>query len=216
MPLTEYLVRMFGATRSAGADKAKSMTEDGDGYVVPSWPPYTEMSRQGEGYSVITTSAVAGLVVRPSTVAKLTLYNGEGPGTGKSLIIDRAFAFNLVGAASSTYHIWLCVHQKGMTIPASDIAKGVTTNWKGNTGKQYNGSAIADIGATVVDDGWYPWGPSGSTVTVTTPGQAICAEVAGRLIVPPTSAISIQVVADVTGATFTCGLSWYEKYLPGV
>ena len=215
MPLESIIAQPYFAKRTNGEDKRPQVTDTGAQIVTNDLPPYAEITRQGEGYSVISTSAVAGLVVRPSTVAKVTLYNGEGTG-GKSLIIDRAFCFNLVGSGSSVYSLWLCVHQKGMTIPASDLAKGVTTNWKGNTGKQYNGSAIVDIGATVIDDGWYPWGQQATTVTVTTPGGVICAEVGGRLIVPPTAAISVQVVADVTGATFTCGLSWYEAVVPGI
>ena len=77
-------------------------------------------------------------------------------------------------------------------------------------------AAIFDAGATVIDDGWYPWGFSQYNVTVTTPGGQMAVEVAGRLIVPPTAAISITVVSDVVGATHTVGFSWYEKFLPGI
>jgi hypothetical protein len=63
--------------------------------VAHGLPPYTEMTRKGNGWATMSTSAVAGLVVRPSTVAALELWNGYHTG-GPSLIIDRLFFFNLV------------------------------------------------------------------------------------------------------------------------
>ena len=185
------------------------VSEDGDLFVAAGLPPYAEITRQGGGYSAMATAAVAALVVRPSTVAMATLYNNEGVG-GPSLIIDRAFAHNLVGTANSVYAIWLCVHPVGMTAPTNDI-----TVRNSHSGKVGNGETrtIFDNGATVVADGWFPWGGSEHTVTITTPGGVVIAEVGGRLIVPPTAGVSLHVVADVVGATFTAGFSWYERVL---
>ena len=213
MPLSEYLVRIFGQNRADNTDKGLQLTPDGGVYNNDEMPRYAEITRQGLGWSVINTTAIAALVVRPSTVAMGTLFNANGAGSNICFIMDRAFAFNLVGTANNNYGIWLCVHQRGMAAPTQDFPKGVTTNWKGNTGRQYNGSAIYDTGATVVDDGWYPWGASNRNVTVTTPGGQVDVNIEGRLIVPPQAAISITVVADVVGATFTAGFSWYEKEL---
>lgn len=171
---------------------------------------YQEMTRLGQGWSVMNTTALAALVVRPSTVANLTLWNGEAGG-GKSYILDRVFAHSLVTtAAESRFGIWLCVHRTGMAAPTSDI-----TAIKGNAGKRnYGGRAIVDTAATVIDDGWFPWGPSvSSEPTGVLPGAQMSVEVAGRLIVPPSSGISIQVVSSITTDTYTCGFSWYEQAL---
>ena len=206
MTIDAALVNVFkGRGRVSGDDHQVEVAEDKSLFIAHSLPPYTEMARQGQGGSAMNTTALAALVVRPSTVAMATLWNGEGTG-GKSYIIDRAFAHNLVGVANSSYGIWLCVHPAGMTKPTADI-----TAIKGHSGKVYNGLAVFDTGATVIDNGWFPWGNSGHAVTVTVPGGQVEILVDGRLIVPPQAGISLSVVADTTSATFTSGFAWYEK-----
>lgn len=195
---------------SSDVERRAEVTSRGDVFVAQGLPPYAEITRQGGGYSAMATAAVAALVVRPTTIAMATLFNSEGKG-GKSLIIDRAFAHNLVGTANSVYSIWLCLHPVGMTAPTNDIT--VRNSHSGRPGTVSGSVTLFDNGATVGNDGWFPWGGSEHTVTITTPGGVVYAEVAGRLIVPPQAGISLHVVADVVGATFTAGFSWYEKEL---
>jgi hypothetical protein len=156
---------------------------------------------KGYGWSAIATSAVAALVVRPSTTAAVTLFNN----TTKNFVIERAFSHNLVGVANSSYGIWVCVHPVGMTAPTNDITIRNSTS-----GLTAGTEGIFDVGATVVDNGWFPWGDAGHAVTVTVPGGQIEAKIDGRIVLPPTSAISLQVVADTTSATFCSGLHWYS------
>jgi hypothetical protein len=174
-------------------------------------PPYTELSRRGRGWSAMTTAAVAGLVVRPDTVAKFTLWNGETGPTARSYVIDRVWAFNLVTtAAISGYSIWACVHPAGMAAVTADI----TAINSMNGGSAYTGSARLDVGATVADDGWFPLNTGTLTGGVTTaPSGAQVVDVGGRFIVQPTGGFSIQVVSTIVGLTFTTGLSWYEVLL---
>jgi hypothetical protein len=150
----------------------------------------------------MATSAVAAVVVRPSTTAMATLYNNSG---SRNFVIDRVFAHNLVAAAQSDYCIWLCVNPVGMTAPTNDIT--VRNSLSGKVG---GGQGVFDNGAMVVADGWFPWGYAYTTVTVTTPGGVLIAEVGGRIIIPPTAAISMSVVASVNTATFCGGFSLYE------
>jgi hypothetical protein len=160
---------------------------------------------KGYGYQAMATAAVAALVVRPTTVAMATLYNNNAAG-GKHLVIERAFAHNLVAVANSNFGLWLCVHPEGMTKPTNDITVRNSLNGKAAGGS----NTIFDNGATVVDDGWFLWGDAGTTITVTTPGGHLNAEVGGRIHIPPTAALSIQVVAITTSATFCPGFHYYE------
>ena len=201
-------------TRASNAATKANLNEIGDLLVAQGLPPYTEMTRRGKGYQVITTTAAASLVVRPSTVALITLWNGEGTG-GKSYIIDRIFTHMLVSDnAQGRFMLWACVHPQGMTKPTADITRAVT-NLTGLSGKYYSGMAVVDIDATVGDNGWYPVSSSVDyEPTGVLPGAGIVANIEGRLIVPPQGGISVQVVAsDPDESTSVVGISWYEEEL---
>lgn len=209
-------VRIEGRVRSgvnAGDEQTIEATDEGDLFVAQSLPPYAEMSRLGNHWSAIQTAATAGLVVRPSTVSAITIFNGE-PAGGLSYVIDRLFSHNLVStSAESFFGIWACIHPAGMTDPGEDIAASAT-NVNGSSGKIYSGRAIVAVAETIVNNGWYPWG-YGKAISASgvIPGSIADADVAGRLIVPPQGGISVQVVASLAACTFTSGLSWWEMQL---
>lgn len=177
------------------------------------FPPYAEMSRRNLGWQVMNTTAVAGLVVRPSTTAHGTLYNNNTSASQIALVIDRLFVFNLVTtAAISGYSLWACIHPTGRAADAADI-----TAFKSMSGlaTAYAGGARFDNGATVTDDGWFPVGEPRLTGGVTTaPSGAMAIDVEGRFIIPPTAAISLAPVSTIVGLTFTVGFSFYEIKLP--
>ena len=197
-----------------GNPKDVAVSPKGNQFVQQALSPYAELTRSGSGYSAIATAAVAALVVRPSTVAAITIWNGEtGPGA-RSYVIDRIFTHNLVSTgALSFFGMWACIHPAGMTEPTKDIAPSAS-NLTGSRGQAYTGKAIVDVGATVVNDGWYPWSDSVEVTTATVlPGAHLTADIQGRLIVPPQGAISIQVVCSLVTQTFTSGVSWNEIQL---
>ena len=210
-------VKVEGTQRGGparGGEKAVETTPSGDQFVAAGLPPYAELTRQGGGYSVIAISALVGLVVRPSTTAQITLWNGEGTG-GKSYVIDRLFTHNLVStAALSFYSLWATVHPSGMTNPGVDIARSAT-NITGNSGKKYNGMAVVGVAESVDDNGWYPWATSTEVTTAgVVPGSHLSVDVEGRLIVPPQGGISLTNVCSIASTvTFCTGLSWYEMQL---
>jgi hypothetical protein len=209
MALLEFLRRSLdsGDTRTATGDYNDNLL------VTQGMPPYAELSRRNKGWQVMNTTALAALVVRPSTVANFTLFNNNTAASQVAFVIDRAWAFNLVTTdAVLAFSLWGCVHPTGMTAPTADI-----TAIKSMSGlaTAYSGGAIADTGATVVDNGWFPLvgSPIGNPGGVT-PGTSAVAEIAGRIVIPPTAAMSIQVVASLVGDTFTTGFSWFEVVLP--
>ena len=210
------LTRVLAFYSGAGDDDERSMLVDKPGYLLSSQglPAYAELARRGNGYSAMNTSALAALVVRPSTVANFTLFNNNRSG-GPSFIMDRAFAFNLVStAAQAKQGMWLCVHPPGL----ASVAAGITTAASGNTGKKLvtsaGGTAYTITAMTVTDDGWFPWGPwSDVEPTGVLPGAIMTVNIEGRLIVPPQCGISTQVVSSVVGNTFTSGFSWYVEQL---
>ena len=160
--------------------------------------------------SAIQTAATAALVVRPTTVAAITIWNGENRG-GKSLVIDRLFSFNLVTTAAQSFaSLWYCLHLE-MAKPTNDIT---TLRGTGNGREPDNSGVIVDVGATVLNDGWFPVGvPSEAEEVGVLPGGCISWDCTGRLVVPPKHGISLQVVSGVVQDTFTSGASWWRVQL---
>jgi len=173
-------------------------TEDGIQGNIPIQRMWTA---RGYGWSAMATTAIVSLIVRPTTVAAATLYNN----TSKNFVIERVFGHSLLSIANGQFGIWLCVHPVGMTAPTNDMA---TRN--SLSGLVAGTEGIFDSAATVVDDGWFPWGESNYSITASVPGSLVQAEVGGRIIVPPTAGISIQSVAQTAVITVQFGLTWYS------
>lgn len=177
----------------------------GDLLAAQGAPDYTEVTRKGLGYATMATGAVAALVVRPTTTAALEIYNNSPT---HSLVVDRLFSHNLVGVANSAFGIYAMV----TTVKAAPTDAALAIN--SLSGKPIpTKSVFTAASTTVVDNGWFPYGPFGSNVTVTTPGPTLEAIIAGRLIVPPSCSLCLHVVASTTGATFTSGAAWYAMRL---
>lgn len=193
-------------------EKDVPVTRTGDLLVAQSLPPYTELARRGMGWSVISLVAVAGLVVRPGTVALVTIFNDEPP-TGKSYIIDRLYTHQLVSASAESYFgIWACLHKETAEPVGADDLSAEIRSHNGRT--KYAGNAVVGINETVVDDGWFPYGMAARVEAAgTLPGSQAEAIIAGRLVVPPKRSLSIHVVAGTTSEDFTVGASWFEAQL---
>lgn len=202
------LARRLGATV---AQVTAAGNELGEQLVAQGLPPYAEMTRKGNGWHVQSVVAVAGLVVRPSTVAALEIWNGNNVG-GKSLIITRLFWFNLVSAqVAQGFSGWASV-----TAAKAAPSAGANVFVRGNSGKAYSGSVIAGLGTTVIDSGWFVWAVGSIKpieATVTPNGGAVSADVAGQLIVPPQCSLCLHAVAQTTASTFTQGAGFYEEQI---
>jgi len=188
---------------TSGVDADIKSTESGTLISIDQRVVWTA---KGYGFQAMATAAVAALVVRPGTTAIATLRNNS-PTT--NLVIDEAFAHNLVTTTAQGFsNIWLCSHPAGMAAVTNDITVRNSMN-----GQTAGGSVVSfDNGATVLDDGWFPWPDvtAQAEETGALPGAVALARVYGRIIVPPTGGISASVVSSVTGNTFTVGFRWYE------
>jgi len=156
---------------------------------------------KGYGWQAMATAAVACLIVRPSTTAIITFYNN----TAKNFVVEGVFAHNLVSIANGQFGIWLCSHPTGMTAPTNDITIRNST-----IGLAAGTEGIFDAGATVVDNGWFPWGRSNRSITATVPGTLTEAEVAGRIIIPPTGGLSASCVGQTAVVTVAMGIRYYS------
>lgn len=185
-------------------------SNEGDSlFTAQDLPPFTEMVRQNAGWSTLAVLAVAGLVVRPSTVAALEIWNGYQPG-GPSLIIEDIYTFNLVASAiQGTYTPWAQV-----TLPKAAPSPGANVTVNGMNGKTYGGPVIVGLGTTVIANGWRLVGgglPFG--LGTATPGGGIMQPQDGKWVVPPQCSLCLHTVSQTTAWTFQNGASWFEKLI---
>lgn len=194
-----------GNTTAQGTAAGNELNEQ---LVAQGLPPYAEMTRKGGAWGTMSTAAVAGLVVRPTVTAAFEIFNGYPLG-GKSLIIDRLFYFNLVSTnVIEGFSGWAGIASVKAAVTSGSFVV------RGHSGKAYGGPVIAAASTTVVDPGWFPWTSAyqkGAGGVV--PFGAVCAEVAGRLIVPPQCSLCLHVVSSLVGQTFTQGAQWFEEQL---
>lgn len=190
------------------AQSTLQLNERGEQLVASGLPRGAEMVRQGKAWATMSTSAVAGLVVRPTTTAAFEIFNGYAAG-GKSLVIDQLFFFNLVSTnVIESFSGWAAVTAAKAAVTSGSFVV------RGSSGKPYGGPVIAAASTTVLDSGWFPWTNAFSKgAGGVVPHGAVIAEVDGRLIVPPQCSLCLHVVSSLVGQTFTQGARWYEEQL---
>ncbi len=188
-------------------------TRQGSLHVAQALPASTLLTARGQSYIAIATTAIAGIADEPDTAAMFTLYNGEADG-GKSYVIERIFTYCDVGTtAEARFGLWACVHPVGRAADTADIS--LINNASGVAlGTSYGGNAKLDNGATVTNDGWSPWSDTMDiSLENTLGGSALHVNVRGRMIVPPSAAVSLSVTSTSVGETFTTGFHWHEVQL---
>ena len=170
-------------------------------------PRYTEMARGGNGYSTMSTAAVAALVVRPTTVAALEIQNIT---PGKVMVIDRLFSHWLVqsttalGSGAGLYAM--------VTRPVAAFITDAALAINSLSGKAVLGkNVITAASTTVVDNGWFPYGSMAKheSAGAVVPGGILESLIEGRLLVPFMSSLCLHVVSGYVADTFTSGAAWY-------
>jgi hypothetical protein len=177
--------------------------------VVNAMPTNAELVRLGDSWQAMQAAAVAPVVALPTTLAQLTLWNGE-PAGGKVYLIDSIMTMVAVSAAAATgigHAVLMNLGTKAAPTSAGLILTGLS-------GKAYGGNAIVAVGATVTDDKWAPFGnaldapASQIAFTVDVP-------VNGLYIIRPGGMFSVACLANtVTTITVKTGIRWHEVQLP--
>lgn len=205
-----------GTVRGLSSKNAAEDTEEqlvctprGELIVSQGMPPLAEIVRMGDSFQSMSTAAVAALVVRPTTAAMLSLWNGE-KAAGQSYAIDSVFAFALVNpAAIGAWGIWV---MNNVVQGSTGVAKpgGAALAVKSLSARTPQSAAVVAIGGAVTDDGWFPAGNGIITHAAITPEPQIDVDLKGLYIVPPGGMFNAHVVADVVTRTFLIGVRWHE------
>ena len=203
------------------SDTTRKVAAQGDArgnlLIAQGAPLYMEGTRRGNRYATMATAAVAALVVRPTTVAALEIYNNTGTvpinGGPASMVITRLFSHELVTSTTGLGGgavIYACVS----TAKAAPTDAALAIN--SLSGKPAPTKVVATAASqTITDNGWFPYGTTvkKESAGAVVPGGGIEAIIDGRLIVPPGCALFIHVVSGYVGDTFTSGAEWLFENL---
>lgn len=184
----------------------------GDSLVAQALPELTEIVRMGGSYQVQTSAAVAALTATPTTVAALSLYNGESA-TGRTYVIDSISEFEIVVDATQSNSTALFVLNNVVPVTApADAALSI----RSLAGRKYSGRARTVVGGTITNDGWFPAGASAASAPAAggSAWKVIDVPLRGLYIVPPGGLFSVQaskVAATAAQAQFV--IRWHEVQL---
>lgn len=203
---------LMRAGLSRGLETPFEVNELHDLMVAQGMPPNTEETRRGNRYATIATAAVGALVVAPTTVAALEIYNNTGAvgynGGPADLVVTRLFSHNLVTSTTGLGGgavIWAAVTQ-GKAAPTNAALAIASLSGKGNLGLQVL-TAASQTPAVSPAGTWFPYGTTvkKESAGAVVPGGALESVVDGRLVVPPGSSLLIHVVSGYAADTFTSG-----------
>lgn len=174
-------------------------------------PPFTEITRQGVGWSIQTSTLFAPLTAVPTTVAALEIFNNI-PGGQTSLVVSDVFADQIVGTTVVSAGGIYAQVSTSKAAPSTTALSVFSANGRQFYSTTAAGRIITGVGTTVVANGWRPWGnPMSWGTEAATPGPSWNALVDGRLTVPPNCSLCLHVVSSVaTASSFQVGASFYE------
>lgn len=180
-------------------------------YVSQDLPERAELTRLGS--SVIwRTDEVACVTAIPTTTAPHTLWNGEAAG-GKCYVIDRlVWTCTTSNAAASSFSLLAVVNKAAATSKPSTADTQAQTVY--STGKGYAGKAVSSHAVTVVDDVWFPVGPTFTTALTATVGSQVEAFINGSIILAPGYVMGVACVAQSTTGKGKLAIYFHEVQIP--
>ncbi len=212
--------RVRGGSAFAGVEGTQMehfVNPRGDLLVAQTIPPYAELVRMGNTWSMRTATASAfnAVAALPTTLAAAILYNGESSG-GKSYVIHSIFCTTIVTAAAATqYSLLAQVTPSPLGVATAPTHSASTTLLTSRSGKtSYAGLAKRAVNVTTFfTDGWDVVGTNGGLAAANI-GGGVFADIGGAIIIPPAGALGINVIAGtVNTAGMIVGCCWSEVQL---
>lgn len=202
-----------------GDEETLSLNDQGEVLVGIATSQYAEIVRAGRAFKVQTSAAVAAVVAVPTTAVMLAIHNGEADG-GRSFIIDRVWALNIVSTAVIAQAVIIgLVGQVREALPTNAFMRVLPLNGMGLGGGGgirvrtiLNATALPATTGLATD--WGVLSPSAVKASAAaTPGYSMIGDINGRIICPPGRYFAVHVLANVVGETFRVGIEWHEKQI---
>ena len=204
---------MNAIQRILGTEKNLEASESGELLVAQSGSKYEEITRSGLAFSVINTTAVAGVVALPTTACSIGLYN-SAPDGGRSMIVDALFAISIVSHSTLSQRglIWYMGDER-----EAALTQALNPRKLNGLGPNTDTVAICAAGGAIMTSGaaelWFPIGPTANEGVVSLPGTVLWVPVDGRIIIPPGRQFGANVWTSNVEDTYNVGVMWHEKQL---
>lgn len=171
-------------------------------------PPFYEITRLNDGWTVQTATLFAPIAAYPSTTARLEAFNNR---PGYVMVIEGLFAAQVLStAATQTYAIFAMV-TTSKAAPTNTALTVASLSGRPSYATTAASDLVTAVDTTVVANGWRPWGnPQAWGTAAATPGNAWSADVHGKLIVPQNASLCVAPAGSLaTASSFQCGFSFY-------
>ena len=203
----EALLQVF--SKKGGPKQALRGTPAGALLTAAYGLPYAQWVAEGKGFGVIEATATAAVAALPTTTSGIALQNGEAD-TGKWYVIHSVFAeCEASAAAVETAHIAGVVGMNRVAAATRDLALTSIKPLLGGYGP-YDGLAIVDLAASVIDDLWRPLGPHVSNAVASNGEFSIHYVLDGLIVLKPQAQLGLELLATTTGVTGRLGAIWFE------
>lgn len=215
--------QLYGSVRqssrsnfSSGGNQLLSMNRGGDFLVAQGLPERAEVVRHGYSFSAQMPAASAWtlLITIPTTLANLSLQNGEASGN-KSYIIDRFWVKAVTSMASACALTPLSQLVPAGTAQVADDTTVLRMSLSGKASPAALSLAKIVMASTATGCLTDKWNHHQSAIVAPTTNIATLIEVQcyGRYVVPPQASFNINAQESVSGGTAICGVEWHEVQL---
>ena len=181
------------------ADKQKNLL------VAQGNPSYLETRRRGNGWTVKTVTPATVVVVVPTTLAHLEVYNN---GT-RLMVVSDLFMWRLLGTAVAQMTALWAVVTTQKAIPTNDALVLYSMSGKALWTPTATSEVVTSEDSTIIDNGWQPFGYPATGLGAATPGIGQSVAIDGKLTVPPGCSLCVTVTGNVnTASAVHCGATF--------
>jgi len=206
----EFIAKALARYTGGNEDKVAASADAQKNLLVGLGNPgYTETRRRGEGWTVITSTALAAEVGLPTVTADLEMYNNGS----RIAVVSDLHLWRLLGTAVGVGECIFAMITTAKAIPTLTAQNLFSMSGKAFIVPTATSEMVTGVGTTVIANGWRPYGPAAGYLAAATPGTGFNVPINGKLQIPPGCSLCITVVASVAtvsafhiGATF----DWIE------
>jgi len=188
-----FLQKLLNPSSVEVSGKADAQTNQ---LVAQGNPPYMEVRRRGDGWSVASVTAFAALVAFPTTAAQVEFYNNGS----RLAVVSDLHCFKLLGTAvAEGESIWAMI-TTAKAVPTLTALTLYSMSGKAFEVPTATSELVTGVATTVVANGWMPYGSPNNFLAAATPFSGWSVPIDGKLIIPPGCSLCLQVVAAINTA----------------